>query len=744
MTPEEVQMYPPSQPSTLDFDPVTTGNADASSAICGIGGDLIHPILPTSRILINGILTHPVGLELAMSLARTCGVQEIVGIAIIDNKNLHSEVLSRPAYLLRHLPGFRLHMIKPPVTEMDLKGVFISLRPTHVIDLETTSFSSQFFQPDMPPIFAMRNGIIFLENMLKAIVRYHSSHPNVAPPHFLRVTSEETITPPALFSHAHHLIYRIMLSTYTSLYNVQCTHLNLPRIFGPFSEGAPWMQSDMDTTAATRTSVSTTLIHVTDSVRAIMTAMAKRTSNQNHSIHSSLEVAKRHTTTMAHLSQAMIDLSSNATTEMRGRVHDSLRFVLSWYYKREYPYNKQTSNVLWGSAIEFTNNKLMHNQTDGISELHLRRNKLFPCSSECGALVPCIKSSFDSILSVSQNVTLDCRFVVYVANFTRGLDDLVELSTEQGRNNSSDWARERKLCQVAFVSAKSKLVTSLVAKQTVYVANPTSSWNGQLTHKGWTLVWVMDHDADTLTEADYMLAKIAPGSLFSAAVEKLFYMEPALFISLPPLKVIWYVMTKGMDVGSRRVGFFSTAEQKWIDPTPGRHVAFFAHNFQLPEEVSEANSLDTMTKFILKQKGLQAEHMWPHRQLEFYEDIYQLSGGRFSFEWIDTFLLIHNVQSKRSRLLRCQWYEEHLFWSEGAGSQSLPKREGRNRNLEELSLAFTIGKGRMEGKMVPGAIGWGDRIVDPSLGDTREESTTQTEYFLRLHKPMKARRTYTE
>jgi len=51
-------------------------------------------------------------------------------------------------------------------------------------------------------------------------------------------------------------------------------------------------------------------------------------------------------------------------------------------------------------------------------------------------------------------------------------------------------------------------------------------------------------------------------------------------------------------------------------------------------------------------------------------------------------LLAHDFRMEESRRLRCSWYDEYLYW-------------GSNRNAEELSLAYVIGKMRIEGRIAP-------------------------------------------
>jgi hypothetical protein len=158
------------------------------------------------------------------------------------------------------------------------------------------------------------------------------------------------------------------------------------------------------------------------------------------------------------------------------------------------------------------------------------------------------------------------------------------------------------------------------------------------------------------------------------------------------------------------------------------------------------------------------ERFWPRRQLEFYSHLLNLpphhgaGHSAFQLKWPDTFLLIHKLQSDRSRQLRCEWYEEQLFWNRaGINADVKVTHDGRNRDLEEMSLAYVLAKMRMEKRLIPDGSTWGERIVDPSTTTTIElQETTIFEfgdnittipdgqYYVRLHPAMQARKIYVQ
>jgi hypothetical protein len=708
--------------------------------ICG-DSDSQNPISSGSRILISGVLTHPVGSELALTLANECGVETIVGL--VDHA-LDTEASLRLAFLLRRLPTtFQIHLQNLPFLEHKINDIFSSLLPTHVIHLEPTSFLPSNFLDGLPTTITLRNSINHLEHLCNAIAKQQARglEKNV---HFIYVTSRDPND--EFLSKAIESIHPMLLQTYQTHYNVHATRLKLPEIYGPFHEGAKWMKDFPQSNP--HHSTKTPMMHLSDSLQAILACMTKRSrAGASGSTLSTYIARNSQITRLKDLSKSLHDLDSEEQPHV---AINRLRFMLSWSHKDVYPYgdadvHEESTARLVRKALDVTRSHLSLNQTDGIAQLQRRQHNLFPCHSECAKHTTCRKkSAFDSILPITQNLTQDCRFVLYTTDFSRQLNDLPLLQENAGDGNVA-WPKHL-LCQVAFVSGKSKLVTSLVNDERRHHPRSdlhTASLNGKLRHNQWLLVWTKNDDAESLPEADYMMPKLVPGNFFAGNVTKAFYLEPSHIDRPPPLQVIWALLAKQLDSKKQKARTTriprSVGKLVEIPPVPARHVALFAHSYGIPDEVIKASNMDAMAKFILNQKGQGLERFWPRRQLQFYDHVLDMYDD---FQLVDTFLLVHNLQSSRARRLRCEWYEEQLFWSDDS--------DKRNRDLEDLSLAFVLARWRKENRLVhdEGAEGWGDRIVDPSKGDLVDLSLSDTEssppiqYHVRLHKPMHVRRQY--
>ena len=230
----------------------------------------------------------------------------------------------------------------------------------------------------------------------------------------------------------------------------------------------------------------------------------------------------------------------------------------------------------------------------------------------------------------------------------------------------------------------------------------------------------------------------------------------------------------------------------------------------------------------LQQKGIDLDgrigtNSWPRRQLEYYAYLLRLSShygdlstsdrpigsnednplslasssSGFEIAWVDTFLVIHKFQSSHSREIRCSWYEEQIFWSQprkvatnhyknrhqNGKSSKKPTNNivTPNRNLEDLSLAFVLGKWRsIQQRLVyddstmttTGTNSWGEQILenhnqikpfsissstsneknDESALSSRLSNSTTTnpggevlgpsQYYIRIHQPMQVRKLY--
>lgn len=704
------------------------------SSLCGTIVDT------DARVLISGILSHPFGSELAMFLSKDCNVQRIVGIS---EHALDSEGYRRLAFLLRYLPNIEIHRtaaVDSGPASMDISRIFESLIPTHVIHLEETSFLPSSLQIT-PAMIAVRNSINKIERVCEAMVKQKAS--GMISPRMVYV-STPTVQGSDQLTMAIRDIYPMLMKTYRSKYDIQLAHLQLPTIHGPFSEVSYLMGSilnqskNLTTTVNMPTELPASLIHISDSIYLTLNCLSRIKQSADNSLLPSFTAAKVHTHSLAALSSALRPnqaMNSSHSDRLLGQSHH----MRSWYHKVAHLYDTSNGdNPRTQQAIRQTNSDIVegfqnNRSIAGISQIERRNFQLFPCSSECATPhTQCSNSSFDeSVHTVTRNSTYDCRYVIYTTDFSSSLKDLPALRNATDQNVA--WPSHL-VCQVAFVSSNSKLVSKLIHHEESKTDQlEMSYWNGKLTHNRWRLVWASPEEELPLSEADYMMPKIVPGNFFSHNVTTALYMEVKHIDPLPSLPILWYLMAKqlhqkgipGRDKVVRRSGT-SVESTIHIPGLPARHIALFSHWAHTRRHASAG----TMAKYVLDQKGVGWDRQWPNQQMEFLD----FAWKDFDIHLPDTFLLVHNIQSERSRRLRCEWYEEQLFWSD---------KEARNRDLEDMTLAFVLARLRMEHRLVAFDDAWGERLLSSDeLTRIADAEDMSSQYFVKHHKAMKVRRSY--
>jgi hypothetical protein len=276
-------------------------------------------------------------------------------------------------------------------------------------------------------------------------------------------------------------------------------------------------------------------------------------------------------------------------------------------------------------------------------------------------------------------------------------------------------ATNETICQVAFLSDASDLMVSQRRAQT---RNATKSSKQQeppfLEYRGWSLLPI---PTARMTEAEYMLPKLSPGLLFDRTVTKALYVEMKTSLLLPHDGDNLLGLINSIDLAPRRAKEkrvvrpgTSIVKMEWVPETPAKLVMMFG------QEDSYLNHPEETT-MSLSQK---VEYLWNHRQqepdtktsssvlpyfhqLQFYEHASHLVqhterrsmqhrrpspyGNAIPFWFWHTDFLVHDLRLEESRLLRCEWYDEQVFW--------------QSRGMEDLSLAYVLAKRRIAGRHGP-------------------------------------------
>lgn len=694
------------------------------------GGEKGRALSPKSRVLLSGILTHTLAVQVAWSLSAHCHVETIVGLSTLSPQD--TAMPPRIAFLLRGMPNFQWIHDDALFSQERWDRTIKSVRPTHVIHFEATTMLSQKVLAATPPTILVRESMETLDRLGRALVAWQSHERRERNPvRLLYVTTPLSQDESFYQSGAVVSIYPLLLRTFRKHYHLDAMHLELPLIYGPFPESALLAESLLpfvppgSNVNDTSLLPGQTLAHVDDcvvSLVACLTSPKLKTPELPR-----IQVPDKFRTNAKDIATA---LRRHLNEESFKLINERTQLILSWHHHTIHPFDdasnvySDTTKTFFRKVLAMTNRRVTSGRTEGMSLLQLRQQhpqSLVPCASECAVNnSPCQETSaLAPLLPLSQNITQTCRFVLFTTDFSRSMTDLPVVDDIA----NVPWARHM-LCQVAFVSGKSTLVQSLL--QTSKEPQPeldVQSLNGRLQHRTWTLLWLPDDDEVSLSEADLLFPKLSPRPFFSGSVTKSMYIQPGRKLTnLPPLPIIYFVLSKQLDAKKveGRIRYVKRSGTSVVVPvtvphTPPRHVALLTHSLGLPQELVESGSIQSLAKFLLKKKNMPfTNRTLPLRQAQYYDFC---KTEQYDMEFVDTFVLIHNLESDRSRRVRCEWYEEHLFWAD---------RHHSNRHLEDFSLAHVLGKWRAEQRLQSNDDWneeWGERIVDQAKGDLVDVSS---------------------
>jgi hypothetical protein len=379
----------------------------------------------------------------------------------------------------------------------------------------------------------------------------------------------------------------------------------------------------------------------------------------------------------------------------------------------------------------------------------------FPCASSCYNLPDqgqkshdaCEPSIFDSISLVSRAVTSNCTYVVYtvLTNPEDQNSPNIQLEMEDVETIAQDSSNS--VCRVVYLSDQSRMVqeklTEINKKKPISIVD-VERYNGKLKSKNgeWTFIWFQQ---SALSNSDISLFRIEPSHLFSSNVQKAMYVEQTdgAFTNSIYGESLLHLFTnidRTDQFDSSTIEFRSgnpeisrIIEQPLSNP---RTVVFHAHEMEdAPKSVNE----------YIERSG---QSVTAYRQLNYYKQMNQwmqsndnrpnidMGGGLFSapfpWQWTSMQSYVHDLQSEAGRQLRCEWYDAHLYWGQ----------DNLIRNTEDLSLAYVIGKQRLQGYLGPNLED--DDSWIPLLNSDNQEQvinesgdgTKSSELFLRMLRSM--------
>lgn len=342
--------------------------------------------------------------------------------------------------------------------------------------------------------------------------------------------------------------------------------------------------------------------------------------------------------------------------------------------------------------------------------------RFLPCLSECNVRDRCIPSVFDEIKELTYNVTEGCNIVLYTQALGYNVSDL-ELHAEY-MDEPDLKADEELVCNFAFVPRDSALVNSVTQKVpneqlAKFGIKPQvtdsgkdmrertlDGLNGRLLYRGWILLWVRN-GVHELSQADRNLLKLSPGKLFHPDVGRALFMEENFSVS-PTLEDVFFLVgqmkrrpfpkrTLKKDIRfTSPMGKELVKRQKFrLPPEPRRRAAILFAPLRIPNNPRDSAvrrnknrdkklSIHDAAKFMryeVAMKDPDKEHPMARRQREFYEKVPSYINRnselrsteepwyRYAMRhWVRSRWVVHDTHLEESRLLRCDWYQEHLEW----------------------------------------------------------------------------------
>lgn len=650
-----------------------------------------------SRVIITNAFTS-IGMHLALQLSQLCHVSQILALDdMLPNTRRHRmQEMERYALLTRRIPAFQKLLVPYngilPKLDVDIERLR-SFAPTHIVHLTIQEESKA------SPLYLRRQKLQSMEQLLQYIKN---------------TTDDDAMTPHLIYAGPDLFFEHLLANSYQNFYHIASIGVEMPHTYGPWEhEGSwPWDLAQRVVHPINNsyvTSKDESFLYVEDASSAIISSMQLRRTNTMIRLTSNVTTASIESAMQKHVAYPtpLEKKSDDSTNHWQDLIHwvpitstqVGVKKLISWYYTHAFPYGESYFRKLPQYVVE-------------------NHHYQFPCASECSIPASCYKTAYDNVISLAKEKTKKCRLAVYMVNLSKDITSLppaVKPSVDETLSNY--------ICNLAFVSNTSVILS-----------------NGSA--NGWSLIPVPD-DGSAMTEAEYILPKLSPGNFFSSSVSKAFYVEPDI-VKLPQADDL-ISMSNSLNPTAKRgkwrvMQMPNTFVEKryWRPPMRARLTMFSSHERAFPFD-PEKSPVAKIVKYMAK--GALSKRL--QHQLKFYEHASHLvlmterrkldglnppSYKRFPFIFLDSSLLYYDLEENDSRLLRCEWYDEQSFWG--------------TRNMEDLALAYVLGRRRVQGKHGPvEGQDWTPLMKPNGIEDGGEKTVNKkdVELFLRVIRAPKRR-----
>jgi len=711
----------------MDQDPITVDPEPLWDDLCRDAS-----LNSDSRVVISGLLSQSPAQAVALLLAHRCGVEDIVGVDPLfpnvrrarleqmdDYRMLKRGIEDLKLVVPSALPSQRLPKSREgdgDAASAEIGDLFdedgANVPPTHVIVVES----------NVPDLFSMmddlranhyisRYRLKLLNDALQSAASAASSAPS--PTKFLHVQSA------SIAGHITSLLQSVLLTAYRGVHGFSVVQLELPLVFGPFAtEGSD--PDEFTLLDLSEEDVMATIfgdgnldyqVYVEEAVAAVL---------QSLQFFGGWNALRVQTSLKEDLTNKKLSATTGKPLNLTAILEYRESETKSWLARNKYQH--------LGNA---------HIEAEYIGLFGVPRTR-FPCSSKC-ASVECIPSAFEGIQSAAQEATEDCEHVLYMVDFTTGLRTLEYPRPESDGTTGSSALSDGRICRVAFVSGKSKLVRDIIrdahGRHTEITLDLLQSENGKLVANDWRVVWLPEDTSETLSRSDRCRLRLDPAGMFAETVTRALYTHQTAFMKarISQLNDTFAEMTRSR-IGKRtkkvrRPG--TTVYQKVTIPAQkSRKVLFLAKE---PKPKYRPRSLEDFvenySEMDLSEKQLdlyrETTELVFSDAMKLKEDIVEDDPYKtFPYQWISPKFFVHDLTMKHSQDFRCSWYMEYLHWDDSSDGV----------DAELLSFAYIMGRGRLMG-----TIGERDEeatswipLLDPERPGRRLRNARGWELFIRI------------
>ena len=611
----------------------------------------------SSRVLITDIIRQPAATLSALSFADRCHVRIVVGTDTLFPNLRVSRLRYMQTYkkLIQNIPNFRLVVTELGLSRANDNSVpswLWEFNPTHILISDHVrddkNVDSAMTQTSYQLYIEKHNDRVW--NDLLSALSLQKKRKMAQSPRLVHMRTSFASDA----ERTRQTVNSYLPMLYATPFHRNITRLVLPHLYGPGSSLLTHFDDPLSSNEEFEFTVDAPHIYVDNALKAIVTAFARPLSGG----YRDLKIPE---------SAVLSTKAVKSAREDDAQMSRYLRRAMAWSHYIRNPFGEPRSQTPKKDEGPLS-------KTESLGSIsHL------PCSSQCvSPHLVCQKSVFDDLVETSQEVSNKCEHVVYMGNFSNSLASLPSIEDEKPVG----------LCRFAFLSKGSKLVQSLAKKEQASLP----ALNGKLTHKGWVLMWPTRNLAE-FSRADHSLLRIDPSMLFSKTVRKALFAGSDSFAQISnsrAMQLIRVADTKGFKKGQRhyheqRSG---TNLKRWVpipESKPRHSVLFAGALFPVsmgqvaPEVIVRGRNYSKHQVEFYKQVAHRVHTNIGRPEFEIRSTLFKT----FPFQWISPFFLVHDLHLEEARLLRCEWLEEHVSWTNMDNVEESP---------EELSLGFILGR----------------------------------------------------